>query len=217
MQGPGAVTPETVVGILAILIGLVACLAGYAVFRLVLPILGFLVGLGLGAQLAAVLFGEPYLGSPLSWIIAILIGLVVAAIAFLWWYVSVALVIGGLGYAIGFGAAVGIGLGASTAVVVGVVLAIVFALAAILLRIPIGIVIVMTAFWGASALVGGILVLLGRLEPHQLRNGTVDIIIGASPLFLAAWLGMAIIGVVVQWYTTPRDEPLGGEPASPAV
>ena len=55
---------EAVIGILAVLIGLVACLAGYVVFRFVLPILGFLVGLGLGAQLAATLFDQPYLGSP---------------------------------------------------------------------------------------------------------------------------------------------------------
>src|SRR5687767_11434278 len=89
---------EAVIGILAILIGLVACLAGYVVFRLVLPILGFLVGLGLGAQLAAALFDQPYLGSLLSWILAIAVGLVIATIAFIWWYVSVALTIGGLGY-----------------------------------------------------------------------------------------------------------------------
>ncbi|HET6746144.1 MAG TPA: DUF4203 domain-containing protein [Candidatus Limnocylindria bacterium] len=206
---------EAAIGVLAVLIGLVACLAGYVVFRLVLPILGFLVGLGLGAQLAATLFDQPYLGSPLSWVVAIVVGVVVATIAFVWWYVSVALTIAGLGYAIGFGAAQGLGMEATAAVVAGIVVAVVFALIALLLRVPIGVVIVVTAFWGSSALIGGVLVLVNRIEPSQLRNGTVDVVIDGSPLLLAVWLALGVVGVLVQWLTTSRggDQTPVGEPA----
>ncbi|HET6820970.1 MAG TPA: DUF4203 domain-containing protein [Candidatus Limnocylindria bacterium] len=209
---------DAVIGLIAILVGLLACLAGYAVFRVVLPILGFFVGLGLGAQLAARVLNEPYLSSPLAWIIAIVIGLVVATIAFVWWYVSVALTIGGLGYAIGYGGAVGLGVSDSTMLLVaGVVVAVIFALAALLLRVPIFIVILVTAFWGASALIGGVLVLLNRIQPDQLRNGTVDVVIRSSTLWLAVWVGLGIIGVLVQWFTTPRGEQPGtSEPALPA-
>ena len=209
---------DAVIGLIAILVGLLACLAGYAVFRVVLPILGFFVGLGLGAQLAARVLNEPYLSSPLAWIIAIVIGLVVATIAFVWWYVSVALTIGGLGYAIGYGGAVGLGVSDSTMLLVaGVVVAVIFALAALLLRVPIFIVILVTAFWGASALIGGVLILLNRIQPDQLRNGTVDVVIRSSTLWLAVWVGLGIIGVLVQWFTTPRAEQPGTpEPALPA-
>jgi hypothetical protein len=208
---------DAVIGLIAILVGLLACLAGYAVFRVVLPILGFFVGLGLGAQLAARVLNEPYLSSPLAWIIAIVIGLVAATIAFVWWYVSVALTIGGLGYAIGYGGAVGLGVSDSTMLLVaGVVVAVIFALVALLLRVPIFIVILVTAFWGASALIGGVLVLLNRIEPGQLRNGTVDVVIHSSTLWLAVWVGLGIIGVLVQWFTTPRAEQPGTpEPALP--
>jgi hypothetical protein len=204
---------EAVIGVLAILIGLVACLAGYVVFRLVLPILGFLVGLGLGAQLAATLFNQAYLATPLSWIVAIGVGLLVATIAFIWWYLSVALTIAGLGYAIGFGVAHGLGLEPTAEVVVGVVVAVVFALVALLLRVPIAVVVAITAFWGASALIGGFLVLVDRIEPNQLRNGTVDVIIAGSPVLLAVWIGLGVVGVIVQWLTTPREETPLGEPA----
>jgi hypothetical protein len=201
---------DAVIGLIAVLIGLLACLAGYAVFRVVLPILGFFVGLGLGAQLAASLFGEPYLGSVLSWVIAIVVGLVVATIAFVWWYVSVAITIGGLGYAIGYGGAVGLGVADATVLVIaGIVVAVVFALIALLLRVPIFIVIVVTAFWGASALIGGVLILMNKIEPVDLRNGSVDVVIHNSPLWLAVWLGLAIVGVLVQWFTTGRGEPPG--------
>jgi hypothetical protein len=207
---------EILIGLLAIAIGLLACFAGYRVFRIVLPILGFLVGLGIGAQLAEALFNEPYLGSVLSWVIAIVVGLVAATIAFVWWYVSVALAIAGLGYAIGYGAAAGLGVGATAAQVIGLALGILAAIAAIVLRIPTGIVIVVSAFWGASALLGGALVLLGRIEPAQLRNGTVDVVIADSLVLLAIWLAIGIAGAVVQWLTTPRDEAPGAG-AVPAV
>lgn len=197
----------TVIGVLAIVIGLLACFAGYRVFRIVLPILGFLVGLGVGAQLASVVFNEPYLGSPLSWAVAIVVGLLAAVIAFVWWYVSVALAIAGLGYAIGYGAAAGLGVAANTAVVIGVALAVLFAVGAIVLRIPTGIVIVVSAFWGASALLGGTLLLLGRIEPSQLRNGTVDVVIAESPLLLAVWIAVGVLGIAVQWFTTREAHP----------
>jgi hypothetical protein len=207
--------PEAVIGVLAILVGLMACLAGYAVFRIVLPLLGFLVGMGLGAQLAATLFDQPYLDTPLSWIVAIVVGVVMATIAFVWWYISVALTIAGLGYAIGYGAAIGLGLTVSGAVIAGVVLAVVFALAAIILRVPIGVVIVVTAFWGSSVLIGGVLILMDRIEPRQLRNGTVDVVIAESALLLAVWVAVGIIGVLAQWFTTARSEATTGvgEPA----
>jgi drug/metabolite transporter (DMT)-like permease len=206
---------ETVIGVLAILIGLAACLAGYAVFRMVLPILGFLVGMGLGAQLAATLFDQPYLDTPLSWVLAIVIGVLVATIAFVWWYVSVALTIAGLGYAIGYGAAIGLGLTVGGGVVAGVILAVVFALAAVILRVPIGVVIVVTAFWGSSALIGGVLILMDRIQPRQLRNGTVDVVIAESTLLLVIWLAVGIVGVLVQWFTTARSQETTGlgEPA----
>jgi hypothetical protein len=132
--------------------------------------------------------------------------------------VSVALTIGGLGYAIGYGGAVGLGVSDSTMLLVaGVVVAVVFALVALLLRVPIFIVILVTAFWGASALIGGVLVMLNRIEPGQLRNGTVDVVIHSSTVWLAVWVGLGILGVLVQWFTTPRAEQPGtAEPALPA-
>ena len=197
----------TVVGVVAVAVGILACFAGYRVFRIVLPILGFIVGLGIGAELAARLLGEPYLDSVTSWAVAILVGLVAASIAFFWWYASVALTIAGLGYAIGYGGAIGAGTAPATATIVGIVVAVVFALAAIVLRIPAAIVIIMSAFWGASAIVGGALVLLGRIGVADLRNGSVDVVIGESVVLLGAWLVVAVIGMAVQWFTRPGAPP----------
>jgi hypothetical protein len=202
------------VGVVAILIGILSCFLGYRVFRIVLPILGFIVGLGLGAQLAAAFFGEPYLSSLTSWVIAIVVGLAFATIAFIWWYVSVALTIAGLGYAIGYGVAIGVGVGATTSTLVGIVVAVAAALAAVVLRIPIAIVIVMSAFWGASAILGGALLLMGRIDVVDLRNGSVDVVIGESTVLLLVWLALAVVGMAVQWMTRPEVEELGAAPVA---
>jgi hypothetical protein len=193
----------TAVGVVAILLGILACFAGYRVFRIVLPILGFIIGLGVGAELAARFLGEPYLESLTSWVVAIIVGLVFATIAFLWWYVSVAITIAGLGYAMGYGAAVGVDAGADAATTIGIIVALIAAVVAIVLRIPTAIVIIMSAFWGASAIVGGALVLMGQIDTADLRNGSVDVVIGESTLLLVAWLALAVVGIVVQWTTRP--------------
>jgi hypothetical protein len=75
------------------------------------------------------------------------------------------------------------------------------------------VVIVVTAFWGASALIGGVLILVNRIEPGQLRNGTVDVVIDGSPLLLGVWITLGVVGILVQWFTTSRGErPLAEEP-----
>ena len=89
----------------------------------------------------------------------------------------------------------------------------VFALAAIVLRIPAAIVIVMSSFWGASAIVGGTLVLLGRINVADLRNGSVDVVIGESTVLLLVWLALAVVGIAIQWLTRPEAEAPAASPA----
>ncbi|HEX3219512.1 MAG TPA: hypothetical protein VHU77_05745, partial [Candidatus Limnocylindria bacterium] len=76
---------------------------------------------------------------------------------------------------------------------------------------------VVTAFWGASALIGGVLILMNRIEPDQLRNGSVDVVIHNTPLWLAVWLSLGILGVIVLWFTTPRGERPGAPEPEPVV
>jgi hypothetical protein len=93
--------------------------------------------------------------------------------------------------------------------VVGLVVAVLFGVVAAVLRVPIAIVIVVTAFWGASAVIGGGLLLLGRIDAADLRNGTVDLVIEGTPLLLAVWLALAVIGMAVQWVDSRREEAAG--------
>lgn len=71
----------------------------------------------------------------------------------------------------------------------------------------------MSAFWGASAIIGGALVLLGRIDVAELRNGSVDVVIGESVLLLGVWLAVAVVGIAVQWFTRPEAPPPGADSA----
>ena len=159
------------VGLLAIAIGLAWAFYGLKLFVILLPIWAFFFGLVTGAQWASEVFGKGDAGffiTTLSWIIGIVFGLVLAAIAFFWYYAAVVIMVGALGYMLGVGFFEWLGFGTGLiALVVGLLLGAVFAVAAFLLGVPALLVVVVSAFSGAAAVVNGVGILLGR---HQGRG-----------------------------------------------
>src|SRR5436305_1628261 len=93
------------VGLLAIAVGLAWAFYGLKLFVILLPIWAFFFGLVTGPQWASQLFGTDagFFVTTLSWIIGIVFGLVLAAIAFFWYYAAVVLMVGALGYMLGVG------------------------------------------------------------------------------------------------------------------
>jgi hypothetical protein len=53
---------------------------------------GFFFGLAIGAQGVQALFGDGFLSTTFSWIVAFFLGLLFALLSYLFWYVAVALV-----------------------------------------------------------------------------------------------------------------------------
>ncbi len=78
-----------------------SCFFGYRIFRLLLPLLGFFVGLIVGAQVVASIFGEGFLASIIGIVAGLVVGLLFGALAYVWWWLGVVLVFGGMGYALG--------------------------------------------------------------------------------------------------------------------
>ena len=86
---------ELLVGVLAILIGLLSCFAGYRIFVLLLPVWGFVVGFLLGANAVVEIFGTGFLQDVVGIVVGIIGGAVVAAIAYIWWWLAVVVAIAG--------------------------------------------------------------------------------------------------------------------------
>jgi len=190
---------QTPAAIILVLGGLLACLAGYRLFRLVLGVYGFI----LGALLATSIVGA----SETAWLVGAAIGggLVGALILVAAYFVGVALVGAGL-------AALAVNLvsaqfGVDPHPLVVILFAIAGAFGALSLQRYV--IIVGTAFAGAWTLVIGVLA-MGRPSAGASAD-EVWLAYPTSPSLargwiVAAWVVIAIVGVWVQFHFTGRAQ-----------
>jgi uncharacterized protein DUF4203 len=200
------------IGLLAVVVGLAFTFFGYRLFLILLPIWGAVVGFFFGANLAAVLFGREFLGDATSILVGILVAVLFAIAAYLWYWLAVALLAGSIGYSIGLGVMRYIGATDRTVIiVVAVVVAILFAIAAIWLGLPKYLAILFTSIGGAFAAVTGVGVLIGRIPVSALESGSIGAHVGSDLglVWLIASLLLAAIGVVYQIMSTSAMEPIG--------
>lgn len=187
--------------VLAILVGLGLAFMGYAAFRILLPIVGFLAGLWLGMDIVKEFaMNFPLMGVSLGLILGLVLGAIFAAVAYLVY--SLAIVIFGLalGYALGAGFMYAIGLQTPFLnFIVGIVVAIAVGYAFMRVDMPKLYIIALTAFGGASALIAGILVLFGQIPPSQLGLSFVNPYIAQSWFWILVWVIIGSVGFAVQY------------------
>jgi len=143
--------------ILALIAGAVFCFAGFKFFLFLLPIWGFFAGLLAGAHGFTAIFGDGFLATTAGWVVGFVIGIGFAIFSYLFYWVAVVLLGASIGYAIGYGImdAIGFDLDLITwliAIAVGVV----FAVGTVILRAPKYLVVLLTAFGGATAMMAGV-------------------------------------------------------------
>jgi hypothetical protein len=180
--------------------GLLACFAGYSIFRVVLGIYGFI----LGALLATSIVGT----EQTMWTILAALGggIAGALILIAAYFIGVALIGAGLGAMTANLIWAGIGGEPHVAVVIG--LAIVGALAALALQRYV--IIVATAFGGAQTVVVGVAALMGNRAAADAASQVVYSVYPLNPVpgtavDLAAALVLGAIGVLVQLFVTARS------------
>ena len=181
--------------------GLLACFAGYRIFRVVLGIYGFI----LGALFASNVVGEQRVLVMLA--AAIGGGLVGALVLIAAYFIGVALIGAGLGAALAnlLSAAIG----REPHILVVVVLAIVGALLA--LKLQRYVIIIATAFGGAQTIVVGAAALLGNRGAVAEAARAIYTVYPLNPmpdtmLDAVAALVLGIAGVAVQLLVTAKDK-----------
>ncbi len=192
---------------LAIIVGIGLTLLGYAAFRVLLPIVGFLAGLWVGMDMAANLLGNaPILGLSLGLVLGLVLGVIFAAIAYLVYSVAIILIGLALGYALGAGVMMFLGMDGLLAWLIGVIAAI--AVGALFIRgnMPKVYIMVITAFAGASALIAGVMVLFGQISPDQLGLSVLDPYIAESWFWLIVWAVIGALGFVIQYQSVEMAE-----------
>jgi hypothetical protein len=207
-------------GLIGILFGLALTFNGYRLFLVLLPIWGFIFGLGFGAHSIQALLGHGAFATVTSWVAGVVVGVVFAALSYLFYVAAVALLAGSLGYALGAGLLMAIGMDFGFLVwMVGIVAGIALAAAAIFLNLQKWIALIATAVLGAGVVVGTILMLFNPAS--TLMANPVKAAMGSNWLLTLLFLGLAIAGIVAQYrhnqrYTVVeynRWEAMDAEPA----
>lgn len=188
-------------GLIGIMFGLVLCFAGYRLFLVLLPIWGFVFGMGLGVQTIQALFDVGFLATVTSWIVGLIVGSIFAVLSYLFYFAAVAIVAGSLGYGAAVGLLLAIGLDMGFIVwIIGIVAAVIAAAVTILLNLQKLVVIVTTAIMGAAVMVETV-VLMFRPMAAVLEN-PVRVALDVSPLLLVVFLVFAVLGIIGQFMST---------------
>ena len=187
--------------LIGLFVGMAVCFNGYRWFLVLLPILGFFFGFGLGAQTVTALFGVGFLSTVTSWVVGFIVAVVFAVLSYLFYFVGVLIVAGSLGYALGVGL---MGLFSMDLTLitwlVGIALGVVAILITVFLNLQKWVIIIATSVLGAGAIIGTFLMVFGVIEPADFGRNAVAAAIGDSFFWLVGFLALAILGIVAQAY-----------------
>lgn len=188
-----------IIGLLAIIIGLAWAFYGLKLFTILLPVWAFFFGLVAGAQVGQDLFGQGFFATVLSWGIGLILGVVLAAISFFWYYGAIVILGGAVGYALGVGFFEYLGLGTGVLVVIiGLILGAVFAIGTFLLGVPVLLVMILSAFSGAAAVVNGVLILVGQIKLETLDAGVFGSLLHNGMLGTIVWIVVGVAALAYQ-------------------
>jgi hypothetical protein len=193
-----------VAGSFVLLLGAVVALFGYRLFWIILPIWGFFFGLAIGAQGVQALFGDGFLSTALSWVVAFFMGVLFALLSYMFWFIAVALVGGYVGYAVvvGFFGLVGVELNALVWLL-GVAVGIVTAILTLRFNLQKYAIILASSVLGAAAIVGTILMILNPIDPTTFADHPAKVVIDQG----AGWailLVVAAAGAFAFQFSTTR-------------
>ena len=185
------------VAVVAVIVGLLVAGWGTRFFYLLLPLWGFLTGLALGADLVATAAGSGVFGSLASWLVGAALGIVLAAVAGLWFRGAVLVLGVGLGVSVASGLVASVGIdGGPVTLFAGVALGVAVGVALALGEAPLRLVAAITSYGGAIWLTTGLLLLAGRVHVADLHAvGAAGALRGDVPAIAIAFvLGTVAFG-----------------------
>lgn len=194
---------DVVVGIIALLTGVVFCFRGYLAMRLIIPLWGAFAGFMLGAGVTS--GSDGFLGSALGWIVGFVVALVFGLIAYLYYEVAVLIGMMAIGFTLGASLMVALGVTWSWVIVLsGVVLAAVLAFVAIAGDLPMVLLTVLTGLAGASTMVGGLMLIFGVFDLGDFDSAVTTRNAANDWWWYAIYVVLAVAGMVAQFADVDR-------------
>jgi len=184
--------------ILALIIGVLALVAGYRFFLLLLPIWGFFAGFAVGAHATTLIFGTGFLSTATSWIVGFVVAIIFAVLSYLIYLVGVALLSAAFGYFLGAGIMLLFLDPGLIVTLVGLAGAVVMAFVVLAFNIQKPVLEFITSFGGATAVLTGVLLLFGRIPLESLGGNPVRAVLDDSIFWLIVWLVVGFVGFGMQ-------------------
>lgn len=187
-----------------IVVGWLCALLGFKLFRVILPIVGFITGLMVGFSGVQEVFGTGVFSYTVALVMALIIGSIMALLSFLFYELAVVILSVVLGAT--FFTYLGVALGLENAGFVLFLLAVTGGILGFILTVVVplstDLVIVVTGFLGVTYILAGIMLLVGQVSLTELDNvgivkSVVDIV-DQSFLWLFVWVAGAVIAVSFQ-------------------
>jgi hypothetical protein len=190
---------DVLLGLLAIAVGSLFCFRGYLTMRVVIPLWGAFTGFLSGAALVDRWTGSGFLADVLAWVVGLVVAVVFGLLAYLYYEVSVVLAMAAVGFVLGASSMVALEVAWSWVVVlVGMLVGVVLAVLAVVGRLPMLVLTVLTALAGAGTVVAGVMLLTGSLTAGDLDSTAVVARIEDSAGWWVLYAVLAVTGVVLQ-------------------
>jgi hypothetical protein len=187
-------------GLIALLFGLTLAFLGYKLMWIMLPIFGFFFGLYLGAQTVQVLFGGGFFATITSWVVGFVVGAILAALSYLFYFLAVAILSGAFGYGATVALLGAIGMDMNFVVwLIAIVVAVAVAVVVLRFNIQKWAVIIITAIAGTSVVIFTLLAAFGQLNFLTLMMDPVKLAIQNSWIWLIFFLVVAGGGIYFQF------------------
>jgi hypothetical protein len=190
---------DLVVGLLAIAVGLLFGLRGFIAMRVLISAWGAFAGFLLGAGLVDLATDHGFLRVAAGWLLGAALAVLFGLVAYLYYEVSVLVAMASIGFALGSSAMAALGVRWSWVVIlIGVLVGVLLAVGAMVADLPAVILVVLTAFAGASATVFGLMLLTGVVDTSDFDSATITERLDDGWWWYALYLVLAAVGLVAQ-------------------
>lgn len=190
---------DLLTGVLALLVGTMFCFRGAVAMRLVITLWGAFIGFMLGAGVIAGSADAGFLRTTLGWVVGWVAAIVVGSLAYVFYEVAVVMAMAAIGFTLGTTVMVAVGVSWSWAIIaVGVAAGLLLAAGTLASNMPLVILLVLSAFSGASAIVTGIMILVGTVNTVDFTHAEITDQLHASWVWYALYLALAVSGMIAQ-------------------
>lgn len=190
---------DVLIGLLIVVLGLGVAFLGLRLWFIMLPIWGFIAGFFVGLLGVTALFGDGFFSTLGGWVAGIVVGIILAGLAYLFWYAGALLAAGSVGALIATALMAALNVETTWVItLVAIIGAAALVLLALVLALPIYIVVINTALTGAAAAVVGTMLVFDRIDRGDLQYGATWAMWDASWVWTLAWLVVAVAGVAYQ-------------------